>query len=221
MGLMERVKVEEIGKEFLKDYSNDIKAFFKEHNLKLPKISTGIGLGLSVMSHNPNKFWTRVETNLFVEKYGITTTDSIQLFNKHEQRGIKSSRERGKNCLIYPYELSNKFKMRKGFKFDGTEEQKNIEINKIKSTIKNDYIDVDNSKWQLGHKNPDTTDNSSNNLVLQPPIQAKYRDNYIFMDTLTKIPTPSKLISDVKSGNSPYTREQLQELIDGFNALKL
>ena len=62
--------------------------------------------------------------------------------------------------------------------------KKNIEIDKIKSSIKSDYIDISNSLWQLGHKNPNSSDNTSNNLVLQPPIQGKYRDNYIFIDTL-------------------------------------
>jgi hypothetical protein len=41
--------------------------------------------------------------------------------------------------------------MRKDFKYNGNENDKNIEIEKIKSTIKNDYIDVPNEKWQLGH----------------------------------------------------------------------
>ena len=56
------------------------------------------------------------------------------------------------------------------------------EIEKIKSKIKSDYIESPNSQWQLGHKNPGSTDNSNVNLVLQPPIQGKYRDNYIFID---------------------------------------
>ena len=218
---MVKINIMTLNDEFLKGYSKDLLEFVKEHSLKIPKLSTGNGMALSAMSHNPNKYWDRGSCDEFVEKYGIKTRDSIQLFNKHEQKGIKSSSERGKNYNIYPYELSKKHKMRKDFKFDGTDEQKNIEINKIKSTIKHDYIDVDNSEWQLGHKNPETTDNSSNNLVLQPPIQAKYKDNYIFMDTLTKIPTPSKLISDVKSGNSPYTKEQLIQIRDGLNALNL
>ena len=51
--------------------------------------------------------------------------------------------------------------------------EKNNEIDKIKSTIKTDYIDVPNSLWQLGHKNPGSTDNSNENFVLQPPIQGK------------------------------------------------
>ena len=35
--------------------------------------------------------------------------------------------------------------MRKDFKFNGTDEDKNSEINKIKSTILADYINVPNS----------------------------------------------------------------------------
>ena len=218
---MERINIDEINDDFLNGYHPELVEFTSKNNLKLPGIKTGNGKALSAMSHNPNKYWTRSETNQFIQKYHPTGGDSIQLFNKHEQRGIKSSSERGKNYLVFPYELSKKHLMRKDFKFDGTEEQKNEEINKIKSTIQHDYIDVPNKDWELGHKNPDTTDNSSNNLVLQPPIQGKYRDNYIFLDTLTKIPTPSKLFNMINSDNSPYTKEQLLELKERFNSLNL
>jgi len=111
--------------------------------------------------------------------------------------------------------------MRKNFTFDGTEEEKNNEINKIKSTIKHDYIDVPNNELQLGHKNPESEDNTNTNLVLQPPIQGKYRDKYIFLDTLTKIPTPSTLIQLYKSGNSPYTKKQLQEIKDWIKDIEI
>jgi hypothetical protein len=99
--------------------------------------------------------------------------------------------------------------MRKDFKFSGTEEEKNIEIDKIRSTIKADYIDVPNSLWQLGHKNPGSTDSSTDNLVLQPPIQGKYRDNYIFIDTLTKFPMPNKLEIMIEKKEIEFTREQI------------
>jgi len=102
--------------------------------------------------------------------------------------------------------------MRKDFKFDGTLEQKNAEIDKIKSTIQHDYIDVPNKQWQLGHKNPESGDSSGNNMVLQPPIQAKYRDHYVFIDTLTKIPTPKYLIKKIEKDESPYTLAQLKDL---------
>ena len=216
---MEKIKVDEIKSDFQNAYHPELLKFSLENNIKLPRIKSGNGLALSVMSHNKNKYWTREDTEEFVKKYNILTADSIQLFNKHEQKGIKCIRIKGKNMLVYPYELSNKYIMRKNFKFEGTEEQRKIEIEKIKSTIRNDYIDVPNSEWQLGHKNPESTDNSSKNLILQPPIQSKYRDNYIFIDTLTKIPTPLKFISDHKSGNLPYTDEQIKQLKDYLNSL--
>ena len=106
--------------------------------------------------------------------------------------------------------------MRKDFKWEGDEASKNNEINRIKKEIEGDYVLVDNKEWQLGHKNPDTTDSSSGNLVLQPPIQAKYKDNYIFIDTLTKIPTPKKLIDMDKKNECPYTLEQQRMLFEYF-----
>ena len=195
--------------------------FIQEHNLKPPKINTGNGKALALMLENPTAYWTREDTDYIVNKFDITTKDSIQLFNKHEQWGIKTSNERGKNYIIIPYAISNKHKMRKNFTFDGTDEQKNEEINKIKSTIKADYIDVPNNEWQLGHKNPNSTDNAMSNLVLQPPIQAKYRDKYTFLDTLTKIPTPKTFQEMNDANHLPYTKNDLINLRDYLNSLDL
>ena len=215
---MKKININAVLGEHLTPHQNLVDWFVRE-GIKTPNWDSKLGKALAAMSHHPNNYWTRDDCELFNKKFDIQSRDSIQMFNKHEQIGIKCIPITGKNMLIYPYELSTKYAMRKGFKFDGTEEQKNIEIEKIKSTIRTDYTDVPNDKWQLGHKDPDSTDSSSKNLVLQPPIQAKYRDNYIFLDTLTKIPTPRKLLSDIKSGNSPYTDEQLKLLKDGLNSL--
>ena len=215
------VNVDNMNIEDLSSLPANFIEFANEYNLKYPKLNTGNGQALSAMLNNPGKYWTRKECDEFVKKCNITTRDSIQLFNKHEQWGIKTSNERGKNYICYPYTLSNKHKMRKNFIFDGTDEQKNNEIDKIKSTIKADYVDVSNEEWQLGHKNPDSTDNAMSNLVLQPPIQAKYRDKYIFLDTLTKIPTP-KTFQEMNDANQlPYTKEQLINLKDYLNSLNL
>ena len=214
-----KINVDEIDE--IKGFPEEFVEFAKENKLKPPTISTGNGKALSAMLNNPYKYWDRESSDKFAKKFNITTRDSIQLFNKHEQWGIKTSNERGKNYIVYPYQVSNKHKMRKDFKFDGTDEEKNIEIDKIKSTIKHDYVDVANKEWQLGHKNPESDDNKATNLVLQPPIQAKYRDNYIFLDTLTKIPTPSTLIKLYNSGNSPYTNDQLKKMKEWLNQLDL
>ena len=194
------------------EYPKEFIDFCTQHILTPPKITTGNGKALSVMLENATVYWDREVCDAFVKKFDIPTRDSIQLFNKHEQWGIKTSTERGKNYIVYPFELSNKHKMRKDFKFDGTEQEKNAEIDKIKSTIATDYVNVPNNEWQLGHKNPESEDNSNENLVLQPPIQAKYRDNYIFLDTLTKIPTPKTIIKLFQQEKCPYTKSQLLEL---------
>ena len=102
--------------------------------------------------------------------------------------------------------------MRKDFKFNGTESEKNAEIDRIKSTIQADYIDPPYEKWQLGHKNPGSTDNSDENLVLQPPIQGKYRDDYLFFDTLTKMPLPQKLKKMLENKEVELTDQQIEEV---------
>jgi hypothetical protein len=207
--------------ELPNEYPAEFNEFYLNNGLKPPNIDTGNGKALSVMLKYKFHYWNRVTCDKFAEKFDITTKDSIQLFNKHNQWGIQtnSGTERGKLYIVYPYCLSNKHKMRKNFKFSGTEEEKNNEIDKIKSTIKTDYIDVPNSLWQLGHKNPGSTDNSTDNLVLQPPIQGKYRDNYIFIDTLTKFPMPNKLEIMIEKKEIEFTPEQIKSYKEIFDKL--
>ena len=211
------IKVSEIN-EIPTEYPIELQKFCTENELKPPNITTGNGKALSVMLRNKTCYWNRQTCDEFVKKFDIPTRDSIQLFNKHSQWGIQTNSgiERGKLYIVYPYGLSNKSKMRKNFKFDGTDEEKNTEIEKIKKTIKTDYVDVPNTDWQLGHKNPGTTDNTSNNLVLQPPIQGKYRDNYIFIDTLTKFPVPKKLENMVDKKEVEFTYEQILQYKELF-----
>ena len=203
-------------------YPDDFLKFCKDNNLKPPNITTGNGKALSAMLYNPYKYWDRASCDDFVKKFNIQTKDSIQLFNKHSQWGIKtnSGTERAKLYIVYPYSLSNKHKMRKNFKFDGTEEEKNSEINKIKSTIQTDYVDVPNDKWQLGHKNPGSINNTNNNLILQPPIQCKYRDDYLFFDTLTKMPLPSKLEKMINANEVELTDKQIDDYLKLFTTIK-
>ena len=210
-------KIDDLPSEFPEEFTE----FCRINDLKPPNITTGNGKALSVMITNKGNYWDRKTCDQFVEKFKIETKDSIQLFNKHNQWGIQTNSgiERGKLYIVYPYTLSNKHKMRKNFKFDGTNEEKNLEINKIKSTIKADYIDVGNDLWQLGHKNPASTDNSNHNLVLQPPIQGKYRDNYIFIDTLTKFPVPNKLEVMIERKEIEFSVDQIIKYKEIFDKL--
>jgi hypothetical protein len=219
---MERINLEKIDYHKLDKFPEEFILFAKKNNLKYPKINTGNGKALAVMLHNPGFYFDREMADNFVQHMALQTKDSIQLFNKHSQWGIMTNSDenvRGKNYIVYPYRLSNKHKMRKNFKFNGTQEQKDEEIEKIKKTIAADYVNVPNEKWQLGHKNPGSTDNSTSNLILQPPIQAKYRDNYVFIDTLTKMPMPKEFEKLHKSGDLPYTDEDLIKIRDYLNSV--
>lgn len=217
---MERINIDNIT-AINTTYPTEFTTFCDTNNLKPPKVSSSNGKALSAMLEHPNKFWDRESCDAFVKKFSITTSDSIQLFNKHAQWGIQtnSGTERGKLYIVYPYQLSKKHKMRKDFHFDGTEEEKNREIDRIKSTIHADYVDAPNSDWQLGHKNPDSDDNTSKNLVLQPPIQAKYRDEYLFFDTLTKMPLPSRLRKMLDNGEINLSPDQIREYLQLFENL--
>lgn len=204
------------------DYPEEFKEFCRENEIKLPSIKSATGKAWCLMATYRYKYFNRVVCEQLATKFNIKSNDIIQQFNKVNQRGIKSNsdlHDKGKSYIIYPYQLSNKHKMRKNFKFNGTKEEKDNEINRIKSTIKADYIDIPNDRWELGHKNPGTTDNSEKNLVLQPPIQGRYRDDYIFIDTLTKMPTPHKLKMMIKSGDVQLTPEQIQEYKKVFDNL--
>ncbi len=205
----------------LDDYPEEFKEYCKKHYLKPPRIKSLKGKAACAMLLTPNKYWDRDSATALFKKINMRTKDSIQHFNKNSQWGIGTSTTKGKYYISYPYQLSHKNKMRKNFKFDGTNEEKNDAIDKIKEEILCDYVNIPNKKWQLGHKNPDSHDNTSKNLILQPPIQGRYRDNYIFIDTLTKIPTPKKIISMYEQNKCPYNKQQLTALKDWLNSIEL
>ena len=107
------------------------------------------------MLYNLYKYWDSESCNDFIKKSNFETAVSIQLFNKHSQWGIltNSELEKGKLYIIYLYSLSNKHKLRKNFKYNSIENDKNVEIEKIKSTIKDDYLFFDTlTKMQLLRK---------------------------------------------------------------------
>ena len=216
-------EIDEMDSYFEFVYPIEFESFCLENELKPPKIQSGNGKALSAMLQFPNKYWDRKACDAFVKKYEIPTKDSIQLFNKHSQWGIKTNSDehvKGKLYIVQPFSQSNKHKMRKSFKFDGTQQEKESEISKIKSTIQEDYIHIPHDQWQLGHKNPGSTDNSTNNLILQPPIQAKYKDDYLFFDTLTKMPLPNKLERMLQKKELTLTQDQIQEYLKLFMKLK-
>ena len=215
MASLKRIDLTIVTNAMISTFPQDFTDFAKKNGLsKALNITSANGKALAALVNTREYYWTPPDCEEFCKKFSIKSRDSIQLFNKKPQDGFEMIGKRGIYAIKYPYEVSNKKAMRQNFVYDGSEEKKNEEINNIKQHIKSNYIDIPNNKWQLGHKNPDTTDSTNKNLVLQPPIQAKYRDDYIFIDTLTKIPTPKKLKKLINQGESPYTKQQLRYLRD-------
>ena len=203
------------------EYPEEFIQFCQANGIEPPTITSMKGISCAAMLANKYSYWDSDACNEYFAKFNIKSNNPNQAFNKHNQWGIQTNSgiERNRLYIVYPYALSNKHKMRKNFKFDEIIEEKNNEIDKIKSTIKADYIDVPNEQWQLGHKNPGSTDNTNENLVLQPPIQGKYRDNYVFIDTLTKFPLASKLKSMIEKKEVELTPEQITSYKILFDSL--
>ena len=68
-------------------YPDEFNEFCLNEGLKPPNIRTGNGKALAAMLKYPHCYWDRVKCDEFVKKFNITTKDSIQLFNKHNQWG--------------------------------------------------------------------------------------------------------------------------------------
>ena len=56
---------------------------------------------------------------------------------------------------------------------------------------------------------------------LQPPIQAKYKDDYLFFDTLTKMPLPNKLERLLDKKEITLTQDQIEDYMKLFMKLKM
>lgn len=203
------------------DYPHQFLEFCMANNLRPPGINSGRGKALLAMILNPGKYWKPEQTIQFCEDNGIKTRDSIQLFNKNSQWGLAQSPVRGIYYIPFPYETTIKPLMRQNFGIDITEDERNERINNHRDHIRANYVDIPNDEWQMGHRNPESPDNSESNLILQPPIQAKYRDRFIFIDVLTRIPTPAEFIRLYEGGRSPYNNNQLRSMRDFLNSIDL
>ena len=104
--------------------ATDLAKYAEDNGIKLPGIKTLKCMAYGVMSHFPDNYFDRDTCTSLYKKFEISTRDSIQHFNKIEQDGFVKDLEKGKYCIKYPYEVSNKWKMRGGFEYNGSEESK-------------------------------------------------------------------------------------------------
>ena len=104
--------------ELPSDYPDEFKLFCDKNSIKLPNLNSSTGKAWSLMASNKYKYFNRKTCEQLAEKFSISSNDIIQQFNKVSQKGIKSNSDlydKGKNYIVYPYCLSNKYNVRKNF----------------------------------------------------------------------------------------------------------
>jgi predicted transcriptional regulator len=199
-------------------YDDDLKDWSEKHNVKLPRLSSMRGQIIALLTDkkNQDKVFTRESLELFARKFGLESNDIIQHVNKTDQWGLVHKTEKRKYYSIpRPFEYCP-CHVNKRMKFSSLvdEKEKEQHVERVKSYLKKYYIDVPACQWDLGHKNPHISDNSVNNLVIQPPLQRAFRDLYKFDDNGMKFcPT----VEEIKRNSSKYySNEELKELIIHF-----
>lgn len=206
---LEHIDVNNFNTRFT-EYSKEFQDFIEKYKIKPPSLETASGQGIALLTcnDNRNKYLSRDDLETFFKNLDLKTKDAIQCVNKCEQWGLKRGPVKGKYYIPYPFEyFSLHIMKRKNVKIPG---DKNEKIDAIKEFIKLNYIDVPNDKWQVGHKDPNKTDNT-NNLIYQPPIQGKYRDRFKFDDMgLTKIPTVTEMSNNI---DKYYSKDEQEELL--------
>ena len=235
------IKVEDINKEEKKccvnikkkfekptEYDEDFKSFCKKYKIKLSRLSSMKGMVIAILTNkeNRNKYVNRDILEKIMKDLEKYSKDVIQLINKTDQWGLVYETDSSKKKHDVHYRIPYPFRytsvhVEKRKDFTGhfqDKDARNKAINAQKEHIKNYYIDVPNDKWELGHKDANKKDNTDKNLIIQPPIQGKYKDKFIFFDALTRMPSGKELSKDIKSKKHKYYGEDDLKLI--YKSLK-
>jgi hypothetical protein len=200
--------------EDIPKYRQEVKDFNKKYNLSEINLKTKNGQGFCLMLYNyPNPIKGRPECDLFFDKIGMLHGDSIQPFNKWDQRGFKQPKTRAKYSITYPFEYSIKKKIRIKRKEVLDEKKKTEQVNMQKEYI-NDLYNEPVDKYQRGHKNPDRG-YTEDNMMWQPSHQAKVRNEWIFYDhwnPLKCIPNPTHKNFEKNMEEMNFTEEQYKKM---------
>ena len=97
--------------DYDKAYLTELKEFAaaNPNKIKLPSEESNLGKAINVLSRNPNCYIEGRNgpdgTDAFAKELNLDTTDSIQCFNKIEQKGLKCIPGKGKYGIVYPLKL--------------------------------------------------------------------------------------------------------------------
>lgn len=199
----------------MEEYDPELVEFAGKHSLKLPKLSCLRGQALALMSkpdmRGGNNFVTPATAEEFFKKNNLKTRDAIQPFNKMNQIGFKLIARTGEYSLVYPFEVDSvTLNKRVNVKLN-IEQTREEGAAHVREYHQRHIMDVATEKWQIGHLDPTTSDNTAKNLAWQPPIQARTRNSLKFdREFFKKWPTGEELI---RVGWREYYTEDEEKLL--------
>jgi len=204
---LQRIDIQNYKNKF-QNYPDDLLEFSKNAQMKLPNIEGLRGQALALLSQPEVRnqlYLIREDTIHFFQNIGLSTDDSIQPFNK--DFGIKKVSMKGKYCIEYPFIANTTHILKRtNATISG---DRNEQIESIKTFWKTNLIEIDNSKWQIGHLDPTIPDSSESNLAFQPPLQARYRDRFKWDAYFHKMwPTAEREL--IPNFDKYYTKEEQQ-----------
>lgn len=188
-----------------------LQEFATLHQIPLPNINTLRGQALALMSQPDvcgQQYICREDATVFFEKLGMKSQDVIQPFNK--AFGIKRMKlSKGQYCLEFPF-INDRVHLDKRVNVQIDIVNRDRTINEIKSWWRNNVMDVPNEEWHIGHLDPTVA--QENNVVFQPPIQARYRDRFKWDAKFFKMwPTGKELIQHF---DTYYTEDEKKEILE-------
>lgn len=185
--------------------------FMHLHKIPLPHINSLRGQALALMSQPEVRGQLHVgrkEAVQFFQTIEMSTQDAIQPFNK--AFGIKRlSLVKGLYCLDYPF-VNDRVHLDKRFHLQIDPANRQACIEEIKNWWRVHLLDVPNEEWHIGHLDPTVADTSTDNIVYQPPIQARYRDRFKWDAQFFKMwPTGKELVGNL---DKYYTQDEQREI---------
>lgn len=193
------------------NYDRELLNWSAENKCKLPGINSVRGQIIALLTHphNANVLFTRAMLDAFLSKINMESKDVIQAVNKTDQWGLVHKTYLKKYYIIPRPFTYTSVHVNKRIKFGGeiTNDRKMEMVENTKAFLMKYYINVDNDQWDMGHVNPNGS-NDASNLIMQPPIQRAYRDNFKFDNYgLRLCPSASELVKNI---GKYYTKEEIE-----------
>ena len=145
----------------------------------------------------------------------MKTDDAIQHFNKPWGPLKRKNGEKGRYGLEFPFSIDEVMRDKRR----GVEQpsDRDGQIEGVKRFWRKHWCvcSVPNEKWQIGHLDPTIGDSTNENLAMQPPIQAQFRDRFKWDRLFQKMwPTAEKEL--IPKIDTYYTEAEQRKLLEAL-----